>query len=81
MLYHHTNELSDYIIKCLSEANEDNMDSVWSYISANFSIDVVLPLWHKLFMSSTHSEAIYLHENRYQLYNGQYHFKKVKEKL
>lgn len=80
-MYHHTEELSDYIIKCITEAKEDNVDSVWSYISSNFSIDIVLPLWHKLFVSVADTDDIYLHEDRHELYNGQYHFKKVKEKL
>lgn len=81
LLYHHTNELSKYIIKCINESKDDDMDSVWMSITDNFSIEVVLPMWHKLFKESSDSVNVYLHEDRFMLYNEQYHFKRIKEKL
>lgn len=78
MLYKHTSQLSDYIVKGLSDTSEDKMEYIWKTFSDKFSYNAVLPLWHKLFTMHSDMEDVYLHTDRDKLYNEHYHLKKIK---
>lgn len=80
-LYKKTSQLADYIIKALKTENAPKLNDLIDFIEENFSYDIVLPQWHRLFIDCIPNDVFLHSDENGSLTNGDYHYKWLKEFL
>lgn len=80
MLYDNPSKLADYIISGLKATDSADLSKVSCFIESNFSYDVIMPQWHKLFTECLSIDSS-IHSDSEKLVNSDYHLKKWKDAI